>query len=220
MVSPFLISSLLESHDMFRIPLRLVSSLNSKDTNWQAVVTMIVRAAVLGFLLAMLSEVCKAAHNHFERACSPAYFSRPSPLPNLLHPSSDPAYPCIMTWVAQDPYARSQIHNFELSTRKYKSSGKATAAFPFIGGGITAEDADDQARALFAQFPPLEDLGPAEPAILDHVVHEEEAAQCNVNGAKGAVHSQEELDPLASEFLEAVLPSAPNEEGSMAKKSR
>ncbi|WVW82980.1 hypothetical protein I302_104996 [Kwoniella bestiolae CBS 10118] len=101
------------SDDLLALPQRLLYTL-SKGHNVETFLPMAVRAIVFGMAFAVARKAFRYVSARLTQILFPtAYISY-----------ADPSYNWITSWIAQDSYAQSQIHDFQLSTIDSKSLKK------------------------------------------------------------------------------------------------
>ncbi|WWD01284.1 hypothetical protein V866_008227 [Kwoniella sp. B9012] len=112
-MSPAYFQALIYSDDLLSLPQRLIYTL-SKQQNVDALIPMAIRAMVVGVLFAVVRRVIKYTTARITQILYPTTYIA------YTHPS----YSWITSWIAQDVYAQSQIHDFQLSTIDSKSLKK------------------------------------------------------------------------------------------------
>ncbi|TYJ56645.1 hypothetical protein B9479_002575 [Cryptococcus floricola] len=111
-----LISALAFSNDLQSLPVKLVSQLSKGQTNPEEFIPLIVRAVLLWFLVTSSRRLWGYSTTCVSRAIFPTVHIN----------SRDPSYEMIMVWIAKDPGARRQLHDYELNTTeaRWLRSGK------------------------------------------------------------------------------------------------
>ncbi|WWD10030.1 hypothetical protein V865_008163 [Kwoniella europaea PYCC6329] len=112
-MSPAYFQALIYSDDLLSLPQRLIYTL-SKQQNVDALIPMAIRAMVVGVLFAVVRRVIKYTTARITQILYPTTYIA----------YTDPSYSWITSWIAQDVYAQSQIHDFQLSTIDSKSLKK------------------------------------------------------------------------------------------------
>ncbi|WVF72107.1 hypothetical protein IAT40_006919 [Kwoniella sp. CBS 6097] len=109
-----LISALAHSDDLLNLPGRFLHTLSKGNQSMDTFIPMAIRAIVVAALFAMIRRGFKHMYNRINRKLFPTAY--------IQH--GDPAYDWIKAWIAQDTYALSQIHDFQLSTTDVRSMKK------------------------------------------------------------------------------------------------
>ncbi|WRT67227.1 uncharacterized protein IL334_004193 [Kwoniella shivajii] len=135
--------------DVFGLPSKLISSL-SRHQNMDSFAPLAIRAIALGAILTVLKRFIKYGQSKINRILFPtAYIA-----------VNDPAFHWITSWIAQDPYAQSQIHDFQLSTtesrslRKKNNQGVLTVGDTKTKGTIGEHNASWKMNEIIGQILP------------------------------------------------------------------
>ncbi|WVQ71744.1 hypothetical protein IAR50_001285 [Cryptococcus sp. DSM 104548] len=152
-----LVSALAFTDDLYNLPVKLVSQLSKGHADAEDIIPLIAR----GILFWILATSARRMWKYSSTLLSRAFF------PTVHITTRDPSYEMIMTWIAKDPGARRQLHDYELNTTeaRWLRSGKKrdisneTYWNRIETGGITAGEHTSSWRAgdVIGQQVPLPD---------------------------------------------------------------
>ncbi|WVQ98808.1 hypothetical protein IAU59_005939 [Kwoniella sp. CBS 9459] len=122
-----LLTALAYSDDLFTLPRQLLHTLSKGHQSLDTFIPMAIRAIAVAALFTIMKKTLKHLYSRVNRRIFPTAYVR----------HGDPAYYWVRAWVAQDPYALAQIHDFQLSTTDSRSL-KKRAKNGLVAGHDTA----------------------------------------------------------------------------------